>query len=535
VTLFGRFAAFVLVALLIGGLSVSVAALPAEATVTTLCKGYSACAKAGMPAAGYAAASRTMYWRMYAGHNCTNYAAYRMVRSGLDNSRPWTGSGNATNWGTAMSRITNGAPAVGAVAWWKAHVSPAGSVGHVAYVERVVSANEIIVSQDSWGGDFSWARITRASKGWPSGFVHFNDVRQLNTAVPAISGTSKVGSVLTASPGVWSPSGATFTYQWTQDGVNIVGATGPALTLTRARLAKRIAVRVTATHLGFPAASATSLRTIAVKPDVLRNTSPPTVTGDPRVDSTLSAGPGVWDPAPDEVRYQWRADGDPLEGATDSTLTVDPALASREISVTVTAVKAGYAPVAATSRTTSAVAPGILTVSTPPRLRGTPQLGRTLTLSRPRAQPQTTVTVRWLRAGVPVAGATGPTYRLTAADLGSRVAARVRLSRPGYTSLTTRTGWTRLVRSTPVIRVTTKPGRGRLALSASVSARGVHPVTGVIQIRSRGRLLAQVPLRSGKASTTLTHLPRGTRAFRFRVPTTATISGRRLVRRIRIG
>jgi hypothetical protein len=43
----------------------------------------------------------------------------------------------------------------------------------VAYVEKVVSPTEIIVSQDSWGGDFSWARITKDGKGWPNGFVHF--------------------------------------------------------------------------------------------------------------------------------------------------------------------------------------------------------------------------------------------------------------------------------------------------------------------------------------------------------------------------
>lgn len=525
---------FALTSLLAEGLGVTVGAVPAEASVTTLCKGYTACARADKPAAGYAAASKKMYWRMFAGHNCTNYAAYRMVRSGLANSRPWTGGGNATNWGTAMNRVTNGTPRVGAVAWWKAHVSPAGSSGHVAYVERVVSAGEIIVSQDSWGGDFSWARITRASKGWPSGFVHFNDVRQLNTTAPAITGTPKVGSVLTASPGVWTPAGARFTYQWTQDSVNIAGATGRALTLTRARLGKRISVLVSANHLGFATTSAASSRTMAVQPDVLRNTSAPTITGDPRVDTTLSASPGIWNPAPDRFRYQWRADGTPLDGASARTLSVGPALANKVISVTVTAVKAGYTAVAATSTTTSAAAPGILKVTTPPRLRGTPKLGHTLTLDGPRAQPQPTVKVQWLRGGTAMRGATGPTYQLTAADLGSRVAARVRLTRRGYTSRTTRTGWTRLVRSTPAIRVTTRPGRGRLALSATVSASGVDPVTGVIQVRSRGRLLARVPIRDGRADGTVTHLSRGTRTFRFRVPTTATVSGLLVKRRIHI-
>ena len=192
------------------GLGLVAVASPATATSTLLCTGYDGCRDAGYSPAGYKLASSTMWWQMYSGHNCTNYAAYRMVKSGLPNSRPWTGSGNASNWGHAMAGITDAVPAVGAVAWWDAYVRPAGSAGHVAYVERVISADEIIVSQDSWGGDFSWARITRAGGSWPSGFVHFNDVPLVNTAPPAILGEPKVGSRLSASAGTWSQSGTTY-------------------------------------------------------------------------------------------------------------------------------------------------------------------------------------------------------------------------------------------------------------------------------------------------------------------------------------
>ena len=60
--------------------------------------------------AGYAQANDKMYWRMYSGHNCTNYAAYRMVRSGMPDERPWSGGGNATYWGTSMPEITDDIP-----------------------------------------------------------------------------------------------------------------------------------------------------------------------------------------------------------------------------------------------------------------------------------------------------------------------------------------------------------------------------------------------------------------------------------------
>ena len=112
---------------------------PAGASSTYHCSGYEPCADAGYSSSGYAAASNKMYWRMYAGHNCTNYVAYRMIKAGMSTERPWSGSGNASNWGVQMSKITDQTPRVGAVAWWKAGVVGAGSSGHVAYVEKVVS------------------------------------------------------------------------------------------------------------------------------------------------------------------------------------------------------------------------------------------------------------------------------------------------------------------------------------------------------------------------------------------------------------
>lgn len=530
-----RFVTLVVSALLVGSVNATVGAGAASATTTTLCKGYTACAKAGMGNGGYASVNSSMYWRMYSGHNCTNYAAFRMVQSGLPNLRPWTGRGNATYWGSSMGSITNGTPAVGAVAWWKAYVSPAGSAGHVAYVERVVSSSEIIVSQDSWGGDFSWARITRTSKGWPSGFIHFNDVPLLNTARPTVTGAARVGSTLTASGGTWSQRDAALTYQWLADGASITGATGTTLATTLAQQGKRITVRVTAAKPGYPTTSAVSAATSPVQPGVISSTTAPTVTGQASVDGTLTADPGTWTPAPDKVSYQWSADGTPLPGATTPSLTLDPSAVGKTLAVTVTAAKSGYAPVTATSAPVARVAPGTLALTRPPSVSGTPQPGRTLTLTTPLTAPEATAGVQWLRAGVPVSGATGPTYQLTAADLGSRISARIRLARPGYTPVTTRTVATTPVKSPPTIRVTTWPGRGQLTVSASVTATGVRPVPGVLQVRWDGQVLKQVPLVNGVARTTVTGLPRGQRTFRFRFPTTAKVSWGVVARRTTIG
>src|SRR6478752_4227139 len=137
-----------------------------------MCTGYDACPSAGYSNAGYPAHATTSYWSQSTGHNCTNYVAYRLVTNGLPNKRPTQLSGNAYNWGSAFATQTDDAPAVGSVAWWGTSFS---STGHIAYVEKVVSANEVLVSEDNWGGDFRWRSITRSGGLWPAGFIHLDD------------------------------------------------------------------------------------------------------------------------------------------------------------------------------------------------------------------------------------------------------------------------------------------------------------------------------------------------------------------------
>jgi surface antigen len=535
VTTSGRFVAYVVGLVLLGAVSVTTGVAPAEASVTKLCSGYTTCARAGFSNAGYASANRTMYWRMYAGHNCTNYVAYRMVHSGLSSSRPWTGSGNATNWGRAMSRITNGTPAVGAVAWWSAGVKPAGSVGHVAYVEKVVSANEIIVSQDSWGGDFSWARVTRTSGGWPSGFIHFNDLRLQNTQLPSITGVAKVGAMLTASRGSWNPADSTLAYQWKADGVAIAGATQATMKVTLGQVGKRITVQVTAAHPGYTGVAAVSSATSAVLPGELSTTSSPTINGDPRVGSTLEANPGAWNPAPDAVAYQWRAGGAVIAGATGQTLAVGPELVGKALSVTVKASKTGYAAVSRTTDATPAVEPGTLELPAEPAVLGLTEPGRTLTVQLPEVAPGSAVAVQWLRGGVRVPGATARSYRLGPLDLGRRLSVTVRLTRPGYTPLSARSFSTTVVRAKPRLTVSAVPGVSRLAVSATVVASGVPAVSGTLRVRSSGRILQELPVRNGIARATLVGLPHGSRVYRFQVLSTSTLQPALLERRIRIG
>lgn len=523
-------------AFLLGFAGLAVVPAPASASVITLCKGYSACEQAGMSSSGYAQASGKMYWRMYAGHNCTNYAAYRMIQSGLPNVRPWSGGGNATYWGTSMASITDQTPTVGSIAWWKAGVRPAGSAGHVAYVEKVVSPDEIIVSQDSWGGDFSWARITRTGGGWPSGFIHFNDASVVNTARPEISGTAKIGSTLSATAGTWNPSDVTIKYRWRADGQKLSGATAPTLLVTEELLGKRIKIRVTVSKPGYRKTGIASRATAAVTAGELSSTTPPSISGEPVVGSTLTAEPGAWDPTADSVSYQWLADGSPLEKADQQTLTLDQTLVGKAVSVRVTAHRDGYADANASSPATAEVAPRTLAVTVPASLTGTPRLGETLSVDPGAATPEATPKIRWLRDGVPISGpaARNTTYVPTPADLGSRLSTRVRFNRTGYPRTEIFTEETGLVRSTPTMAVEMVPGNDRLQLTATLTADGVDAVEGVLRIRSRGQLLSEVQLQDGSASTRLHDLREGRSSFRVVFRATPTVAKGVVVQRVRI-
>ena len=88
----------------------------------------------------------------------------------------------------------------------------------------------------------------------------------LATATPKITGTARIGLVLTVSPGAWGPAPVTLTYQWFRAGIAVPGATGTSYTLTAADNSKTLSVRVTGNKAGYTSASATSSPTGAVTP-----------------------------------------------------------------------------------------------------------------------------------------------------------------------------------------------------------------------------------------------------------------------------
>ena len=164
-----------------------------EAGVTVLCAptlGYS-CTTGGY--ASWLSSPGGWAWKYYGPwgstnsygyHNCTTYAAFRLMENGLpypgwsDNAGPVTGQG--LGWAAdaaAHGDVVNQTPAVGAIAQWN---SPSTG-GHVAYVEQVTSSY-IIVTADNYepssasylpGGWTDSYEISLNSPAMPDNFIHF--------------------------------------------------------------------------------------------------------------------------------------------------------------------------------------------------------------------------------------------------------------------------------------------------------------------------------------------------------------------------
>ncbi|WP_327309075.1 hypothetical protein OG730_40955 [Streptomyces sp. NBC_01298] len=177
----------------------------------------------------------------------------------------------------------------------------------------------------------------------------------------------------------------------------------------------------------------------------IRSTVAPTVKGTAVVGGKVTATTGSWSPAADSHTYQWQADGKSIAGATSASYTLPSALQGKQLTVVVTARKAGHPTVKATSAAVlvKGVAPK---ATTAPTLTGTAKVGRVLTLSRGTWTPTpTSYTYKWYADGKLITGATKSTFTLTSAQRGRRITAKVTATRTGHLTGTATTSATATV------------------------------------------------------------------------------------------
>jgi hypothetical protein len=173
-------------------------------------------------------------------------------------------------------------------------------------------------------------------------------------SVPQISGAAKVGSRLTATPGLWTPPGVSLTYRWFASGAVISGATASSFVVQPAQLGKTIAVEVTGTAVGYATLVKTSAKTAAVTAGTL-SAKTPVISGKAKVGSRLAAKAGSWGPSPVTLRYQWYANGKKIAKATKSSYKIAKAYKGKKITVKVTGSKTGYSTVVKASKATKKV------------------------------------------------------------------------------------------------------------------------------------------------------------------------------------
>lgn len=197
-----------------------------------------------------------------------------------------------------------------------------------------------------------------------------------NTQPPTISGTPRVGEVLTAQNGTWTNSPTAYQYQWQRCNaagascVNIAAATQRTYTVTTPDSGRTLRVRVTAVNADG-ATNARSAQTTVVPPNAgPQNQQRPVVEGEAKVGEALTADPGTWNPEATSYAYQWqRCDFDALNcvnvaGAAGQTYGVRSVDIGYRMRVQVTARNAQGSGTA-TSNLSDVVAPAVAPNSRP--------------------------------------------------------------------------------------------------------------------------------------------------------------------------
>lgn len=389
-------------------------------------------------------------WRFY-NRECTSFVAWRITSADQFPSFNdfWlTHWGNASNWKAAASTsavkaagvTVDNTPTVGAVAWWSAR-SVGSSVGHVAWV-AVVNSTSITIEEYNYlhEGYYDTRTISRGSSYWPGAFLHFPPQKITNTAKPAIKGTPRVGTTLTASAGSWT-SGVSLAYQWLDNGKKISGRNASTYTVAAARLGHTLSVKVTASKTGLSPVSTTSPATAAVAAGQFATTASPTITGTAKVGVPLTATAGTWTPA-GTYAYQWFAGGVPVDGATGATFTPGVPQVGLPITVAVTATKTAYTTSTVTSAATAATRKGTFANTAAPSISGVPQVGVSVTASPGSWSPEATYAYQWKVDGTAITGATGPSYTPTRSEKGKELSVSVTASADGYNNSTLTTAAT---------------------------------------------------------------------------------------------
>src|SRR5882757_8487131 len=250
-------------------------------------------------------------------------------------------------------------------------------------------------------------------------------VDHLPTGTVTISGTAAQDQVLTASNTLADTDGlGPISYQWQRDGGNVAGATGTTYTLSAADVGHSIDVVASYTDGGGTLESVASNPTATVTHVDHLPTGTVTISGTAAQDQVLTASNTLADAdGLGTISYQWQRDGSNVAGATGTTYTLSAADVGHSIDVVASYTDGGGTLESVASNPTATVThvdhlpTGTVTIS------GTAAQDQVLTASNTLADADGlgAISYQWQRDGGNVAGATGTTYTLSAADVGHSI------------------------------------------------------------------------------------------------------------------
>jgi Bacterial Ig-like domain (group 3) len=270
----------------------------------------------------------------------------------------------------------------------------------------------------------TWWMLTSVAKAVPP----------TNLTPPSISGTAQQGQTLTEVHGTWDTTPGSYSYQWEScSGATctaISGATNATYPIQPADVGHTIEVQETAYDGSvppIPSAPATSLPTATVTALPPVNSVLPTIAGTAQEGNVLTLTRGQWSNSP-TITDQWEdckgATCTPISGQTGATYVVTAGDVGHTITVLESATNTGGTVSVSSRPTVQIVAPP--TEISAPSISGTLQQGSVLTENHGTwTGSPSSYRYQWERCinsrCSAIAGATSPSFTLTAGDVGATI------------------------------------------------------------------------------------------------------------------
>lgn len=170
----------------------------------------------------------------------------------------------------------------------------------------------------------------------------------VHAPTPVITGSVRVGGLLTVQRGLWLPSPSAFRFTWTVNGRVVKSGTSTTYRIPASAKGMQVRVKVTATRTHYVTTSRTSSPTERIGLYAFRAPRP-TIIGTARVGKTLTAVRGTWRPSPTHVVYVWKVSGRVVKRGASKYFAVPSSAKGKVVTVTVIGTRPSYT----TSRVTS--------------------------------------------------------------------------------------------------------------------------------------------------------------------------------------